>query len=271
LRISPDGKRVALTRNWDVWQMEFARGIPTRVTFDGGVGVGSPLWSPGSQRIAYSKGAPPNLFSRNTNGTGSEERLIESHDTLIAHDWSPDGRFLLYSLISNDLSLRTRPNLWLLPMAGDRKPVPFLTTPFREGPSQFSLDGKWIAYSSDESGRNEVYVQSFPPTGIKWQVSSTGGDWVRWRSGANELFYISPNRAVMSVAARTVSGSLEFGTPSALFAIPVTPDDPGAVPYSYDVMPDGQRFLTLAPVADIEDPPMTVILNWQAELSAAKN
>ena len=170
---------------------------------------------------------------------------------------------MLYLAQSNDPSLRTQPDLWLLPMSGDRKPFPFLKTPFVEGPSQFSPDGKWIAYSSDESSRREVYVQSFPATSLKWQVSSKGGDWVRWRKDGKELFYIAPDGKVMSVAVRTVSDSLEFGTPSPLFAIPVTSTIVGD-PYTYDVMPDGQRFLALAPTAEAEA--MTVILNWQAGL-----
>jgi Tol biopolymer transport system component len=105
VRISPDGKRVAVRRGLDVWQIEFARSIPTRVTFDGGA---EPVWSPDSQKIAYWKGGPPNLFSRSMNGTGAEDRVIESDDSLRTQDWSPDGRFLLYLVNSNDLSLKTQ-------------------------------------------------------------------------------------------------------------------------------------------------------------------
>jgi Tol biopolymer transport system component len=274
LRISPDGKRVALTRSDDVWQMEFSRSIPTRVTVAGGFEVGGghdPVWSPDSQRIAYWKGGPTNLFARNANGDGPEERLIESHDSLRTQDWSPDGKFLLYLMNSNDLSSKMQSDLWMLPMTGDHKPVPFLTTPFREGRGQFSPDGKWVAYTSDESGRNEVYVQRFPVGGLKSAVSSKGGDWVRWRKDGQELFYLAPDRKVMSVVVRDLSSSLEFGTPSALFAIPVTSTAPGNdAAYAYDVMPDGRRFLALAPAADADAPSMTVIFNWQAELSAAK-
>jgi tRNA A-37 threonylcarbamoyl transferase component Bud32 len=269
LRISPDGKRLATMRSGDAWQMEFARGIPTRVTFAGGF---DPLWSPDSQRIAYWKGTPPNLFFHSTNGTGDEERLIESHDTLRTQDWSLDGKFVLYLVNSNDLSSKTPIDLWVLPMTGDRKPVPFLSTPFHEGRGQFSPDGKWVAYTSDESGGNEVYVQSFPAGGAKWRVSSKGGDWARWRRDGREMFYIAADRTLMSVAVQAVSGSLEFGTPRALFTIPFTLFTSGDIaPYTYDVMPDGQRFLAVVPVGDAASPPMTVILNWQAELSAAKN
>jgi dipeptidyl aminopeptidase/acylaminoacyl peptidase len=154
-------------------------------------------------------------------------------------------------------------------MTGDSKPVPFLSTPFREGRGQFSPDGKWVAYTSDETGRNEVYVQSFPAGGSKWQISSKGGDWVRWRKDTKEIFYVAPDRKVMSVATQTLSGSLEFGTPRALFTIPLALATSGDT-YTYDVTPDGQRFLASVPTADAESPPMTVILNWQTELSTAK-
>ena len=117
---------------------------------------------------------------------------------------------------SNDLSSKTRFDLWVLPMTGDSKPVPFLSTPFREGRGQFSPDGKWVAYTSDESGGNEVYVQSFPAGGAKWPVSSKGGDWVRWRRDGREMFYIAADRKLMSVAVQPISGSLEFGTPRAV-------------------------------------------------------
>lgn len=269
LRISPDAKRVVLAQmpdiaqTPDIWQMDFARAIPTRVTFSGS--VNNPVWSPDSQRIAYQKGAPPppNLFAVSANGTGSEERLIESRDTLILWDWSLDGRFLLYSALSNDISSRAQSDLWLLPLTGDRKPFRFLTTPFREGASQFSPDAKWIAYTSNESGRNEVYVQSFPASHVKWPVSSNGGAWPRWRRDGKELFYVGLDRKVMTVEVRAVGRSLEFGTPIGLFDIPLSPGE--NEPYPYDVMPDGKRFLVLVPASDAETPTLTVIFNWQEE------
>ncbi len=268
LRISPDGNRVAFTRSGDVWQMESARGIPTRVTFGGGF---DPLWSPDSERIAYWKGAPPNLFAHRTNGTGDEERLVESHDSLTTQDWSPDGRFLLYRVNSNDLSSKTRLDLWVLPMTGNRKPMPFLSTPFLEGHGQFSPDGKWVAYTSDESGGSEVHVRSFPDGGTKLPVSSKGGDWVRWRSDGREMFYIAADGKLMSVAVQPISGSLEMGTPRPLFTIPFTLSPSGGpAPYTYDVVPEGQRVLAVVPVGDAASQSMTVTLNWQAELSTAK-
>jgi hypothetical protein len=269
LRISPDGQRVAVTRSRDVWQMEFARGIATRVTFAGNAGPVA-VWSPDGQRIANYKGAPPNLFSHSANGTGDDQRLIESADSLRSQDWSPDGKSLLYLVNSNNLSSKTNFDLWVLPMTGNSTPKPFFSTPFREGQGQFSPDGKWVAYTSDESGANEVYVRSFPAGDGKQRVSIKGGDFVRWRRDG-EMFYIAADRRVMSVAVRAVSGSLELGKPQALFTIPLTlTPSGGGGSYTYDVMPDGQRFLASAPVVDAASPTMTVILNWQAALFAAK-
>ena len=271
-RISPDGKRVAVTLRGDVWQMELARGILTRVTFEGGI-IADPLWSPDSQRISFAKGPTgnPTLFSKSASGTGAEDHLLDSRDTLYGQDWSPDGRAILYLMQSNDLSSQAL-DLWILPLIGDKRPIPFMTTPFGEGRGQFSPDGKWIAYTSNESGRNEVYVQSFPASGAKWQISNNGGDWARWRRDGKELFYVAPNRDLRSVAIAGAPSSPEFGTPKVLFVLPATLTLQGAqqLPYSYDVTPDGQRVLALLPTAP-ERPPLTVIVNWQAQLSANNN
>jgi Tol biopolymer transport system component len=221
--------------------------------------------------LADGGGPPPNLFRHNANGTGDEERLFESPESLRTQDWTLDGKLLLYLVNSNDLSSKTRFDLWVRRMTGDPKPEPFLSTSSQEGSGQFSPDGKWIAYTSDESRDNEVYVQSYPAGGAKRRVSSTGGNWVRWRRDGGELFYIAPDRKLMSVAVQAISGSLKVGTPRALFTIPFTlSTTDGLSPYTYDVTQDGQQFLVLVPAGDAASPPMTVILDWQAELSTAK-
>jgi eukaryotic-like serine/threonine-protein kinase len=269
LAISPDGKRVALRATGasvgDAWQIDIARGIATRVTFNGGVPYG-PIWSPDSQKIVYDQGSPPNMFLQNANGSGAEERLAESHDGQLPEDWSSDGKFLLYVMNSNDVASKAQPGLWLLPLA-DRKSVPFLTTQFTAGRGKFSPDGRWIAYTSDESGRNEIYVKGFSGGGFKLQVSNNGGDFVRWRRDGKELFYLAPDRKLMSVTVRAGPDALNFGTPNGLFTVPPSPT-PDL--YPYDTVPGGQRFLVLAPVGETEVPPMTVILNWQANLPATR-
>ena len=252
--------------------MEISRGILTRVTFEGGV-VSDPVWSPDNLRIGFSKGPTgnPTLFSKSASGTGAEDHLLDSRDTLQAQDWSRDGRVMLYSLQSNDLSSQAL-DLWIVPVTGDRQPIPFMTTPFGEGRGQLAPDGKWVAYTSNESGRNEVYVQSFPASGAKWQISSSGGDWVRWRQDGKELFYVAPNRELRSVAVAGAPNSSEFDTPKVLFVLPAALTEQGGqqLPYSYDVTPDGQRILALVPTAS-ERLPLSVIVNWQGESSANKD
>jgi Tol biopolymer transport system component len=267
LRISPDGKRVALLRGQEVLQIEFARGIPARIGF----GERNVVWSADSTRVSYTKGSPPNIFAQRIDSTNQEERLTESGDQQKPLDWSPDGRFLLFWADSNDLSSKARADLWLLPATGDRKPVPLTQTAYQEGRSRFSPDGKWIAYTSDESGRNEIYVRSFPASEAKWQVSSKGGDFPLWRKDARELFYVTPDRKLMSVAVRASSRGLEFDTPNTLFSLPILAAGQGVSPsYTYDVMPDGQRFLVLAPAGEADASTMTVVTNWRAALPGAK-
>lgn len=160
-------------------------------------------WSFDSKRILYSILAPPNIFAQEVDSAQPPERLTNSTNSETAVDWSLDGKYVLFAANSNELSSKTRFDLWVLPMTGDRKPFPFLETPFRERRGQFSPDGKWVAYESDESGHDEVYVESFPSRRAKWQVSSKGGGYVRWRRDRKELFYIASDRKLMSVAVHT--------------------------------------------------------------------
>jgi len=155
-------------------------------------------------------------------------------------------------------------------MTGKRAPVRFTENSSGGKRSQLSSDGKWIAYTSYEFARNEIFVTSFPVGGHKWQVSSKGGDYPRWRKDGQELYYVAPDRKLMSVTVKTAPGALEFGTPSALFSIAIPIGDQGLPAYGYDVMPDGQHFLALAPTSEADSPSMTVVTNWQAELSAAQ-
>ena len=259
LRISPDGKRVVAVSMGGIWSIEFARGIPTRLN----PGYDNPVWSPDGQQIAYDGNvAPPNLFLMSANGAGPGVRLTESRNSESLWDWSSDGRYLLYSSQSNDLSSTAPNDLWLLPMTGERKPVRYLETPAAETSGAFSPDSKWIAYSSNASGRREVYVQGLPAGDARWQVSSKGGDQARWRRDGKELFYVAPDGTLMSVEVRTAGGLLEFKPPVALFKL--TAISGGA--FAYDVAMDGKSFLALAPGAETRPPSLTVMLHWEAEL-----
>jgi dipeptidyl aminopeptidase/acylaminoacyl peptidase len=179
-----------------------------------------------------------------------------------ATSWSRDGRFLLYTVDTPE----TKSDLWVLPLPGDRKPIPFLRTAFNEGSGQFSPDGHWIAYTSDESGRDEIYVRDFSSgaaqrswdaTG-RWLISKGGGNSPRWRGDGKELFYVASDRKLMSV---DVSGNPLFkaGGPMPLFQLPA-----GFI--GGDVTADGRRFLIGVPVAQSAPVPFTVVLNWQATL-----
>jgi len=201
------------------------------------------------------------LSLKEASGAGKEERLTQSDNPQYALDWSRDGRFVLYA----ELAPQTGYDLFLLPMGGDRKPVPFLRTPFNEVNGQFSRGSegppRWIAYSSDESGRFEVYVRTFPYSGAKWLVSTQGGMYPRWRGDGKELFYVSSEGKLMAVAVREKGGAPDCETPRALFPMEST------TPFwPYDVAPDGQRFLVLQRAEEGRSQPLTVIINWQAAL-----
>jgi serine/threonine protein kinase/Tol biopolymer transport system component len=263
LRISPDGTRIATvladsSSRSDLWLLELSRAIPSRLTFAGVFGTGA--WSPDGQRIGYHLLSDRRLLQKNANGAGQEETLLQSQYTVYLNDWSPDGRFLVYTQQSPD----GRSELWLLPLSGDRKPQPFLKTTFNEMQGEVSPDGKWIAYTSDESGgSNEVYVTSFPVGGPRWRVSSGGGSFPRWSRDGKELFYRALEGTLMVAPVRTVSHGLEFGPPTALFRIP---EPSGMFAYPYDVGLDGRRILALLPSrVGGDNPSITVLVDWDAK------
>ena len=157
--------------------------------------------------------------------------------------------------------------MWFLPLTGDRKPAPFLKTPFYERHAQLSPDGSWIAYISDESGKGaEVYVQSFPAGGGKWQVSTGGGVQPRWRHDGKELFYVAPDGKMMAVPVEA-GATFEAGRPEALFQTRTFGLAPsGSYSQQYDVTLDGQRFLINTDVSDVTAAPITVVLDWTAAI-----
>jgi len=139
-----------------------------------------------------------NLYSKLSSGAGADELLVESDQPKAPSDWSPDGRFLLFRSIDPETSF----DLWVLPVSGDKKPFPFLKTPFEERNGQFSPDGKWIAYQSNESGRFEIYAQPFPGPGRKFQISGNGGAQPRWNKNGKEIFYVSLDGKMMAASVK---------------------------------------------------------------------
>src|SRR5262249_34505780 len=161
------------------------RGLRTRLTFDPALNV-APIWSPDGTRIVFSSNrrGNMNLYQKASSGAGSDEAVLKSDVYGVPYSWSRDGRYLLYT--SGDPGSAT--DLWVLPWFGEKKPFPFLQTRFAETRAKFSPDGRWVAYTSNESGRNEVYVTLFPKADGKWQVSTGGGTSARWRQDGRELF-----------------------------------------------------------------------------------
>ena len=259
VRISPDGNRAAISvvnssGQRDIWVMELARGLPNRLTYDSGF---VPVWSPDGHRIAYHDVVQTRLFVIAASG-GDRQTMMEAPAVYI-NDWSPDGRLLIYTQISTT----TLDDLWVVPTSGDRIPVPVLVTPFNELHGQFSPDGKWIAYTSNESGQEEIHVRSMPATGST-RVSTSGGSFARWRTDGKELFYRSPDGRLMAVSVATVAEGLQFGSPAALMQLA---EPLGRFTYPYDVAPNGDKILALTPAASEHNAtPLTVIVNWEAGL-----
>ena len=262
-RLSPDGRRVAvgiLEQDRQVWLYDLARDTLTRLTFQGNNNV-TPFWTPDGKRIVYisNKDGPRNLYWQLADGSGGLERLTTSERVDIPSSWSPDGRLLAFSEVAAPQGY----DIWVLRLS-DRKPQPFLQTQFNEAAAQFSPDGNWVAYASDESGRNEIYVQPYPGPGGKWQISTDGGREPLWNRNGRELFYRNGNK-MMSVEIAT-KPSFSLGTPKVLFEWRYE-SLPGISTPNYDVSPDGQRFLMLkAAQQDVSAREIDVVLNWFEEL-----
>ena len=258
--LSPDQNQVAFAlsgpgQSVDIWLRNLVRGIVTRFTFHPGIDW-APVWSPDGGRIVFcsSREGAFDLYVKSASGAGQEELLLKTGNNKFATDWGAGGRLLLYQ----ELDPKTKYDRWVLPIEGERKPAAFPRTEFNERDGAFAPDGKWIAYISDESGRGEVYVQPYPATGAKWQVSKDGGHWPRWRSDGRELYWMQEDGTL--IAAEVIAGqTLQSGTPAALFETGIT--DAGE---RYAVSGDGKRFLVPMPVEQREGRPVTVVWNWLA-------
>ncbi len=262
--LSPDGRQLAISRQVgggqaDIWLLDLDRGLPTRFTVDPAYDL-TPVWSPDGHRIAFvsTRLGTASVYVKSASGTESEE-LIWEHGP--PSDWSPDGRFIL---VAREYGPGNPDDIWAVPIGGDRKAFPVVESKmFNESGGQFSPDGRWIAFQSDESGQFEIYVQPFPGPGRKRQISSEGGVQARWRRDGAELFHIASDNRLVAVPVRLDSkgGAVDIGAPVSLFTpnLPMLPTVAHA--RHYMVSPDGQKFLvhTLKEVTM----PITVILNWQ--------
>jgi eukaryotic-like serine/threonine-protein kinase len=265
--LSPDGKRVAVSRtlngNDDIWLIDVARGVPTRFTYDAALDH-DPLWSPDGSRVVFASNRTGinNLFWKSSGGAGADELLLKSDRINMPNDWSSDGRFLLFR--STDPQMGR--DLWVLPVSGDKKPFPFVKSPFEERDGQFSPDSKWIAYQSNESGRFQIYVRPFPGPGGKYQISANGGAQPRWNKNGTEIFYVSLDSKMMAAPVKLSPDgqSLEPGTPAALFPVRIAGGPlPGVSKQQYAVSSDGQRFLVNLTADEGTASPITLIYNWK--------
>jgi len=260
----PDGTRLVYevgdgSNSTDLWTRDLARGVSSRFTFDASA-EGAPHWSPDGRRIVYTstaKGAG-DLYVKDASGTKEAEPLLVSEDEKYVSDWSPDGKFVLFT------SRGKGENGWdisAMPIGGDDKPLPIVRTRFNEMWATFSPDGRYIAYQSNESGRQQIYVHEFPAARNKWQVSTGGGVEPYWRRDGRELFYRSGS-LLMAVPVQTGT-TFVAGNPAPLFE---TRFAVANVRARYRPAPDGERFLVLSPLAREMEQPASVVLNWTSAL-----
>jgi len=262
---SPTGDRLAFDitdirgGKSDIWIRDLSRGVNSRFTFDA-VNAFAGVWSPRGDYIVYTsdrEGAFA-IYQKATSGSGEEKLLLKSDVIVVPISFSPDGRFLAYQRQDP----KTNWDILLLPMTGEAKPVVLRATPFRDVVPRFSPDGRFIAYVSNESGRNEVYVQSYPGPGRTWQISTAGGGDPQWRRDGKELYYRALDQKLMAVEIR-VGEELEPGLPQVLFQTRVSS---GLASTKYVPDRTGQKFLFVAPLGRDAMTPTTVVLNWFAGL-----
>jgi serine/threonine protein kinase/Tol biopolymer transport system component len=259
-RFSPDGKLLALTVRLpdpDIWIYDLERGALRRMTFAPGVDE-LPVWSPDGKRIAYASNGRQQAFVVPVDGSGQEESLMKNEGHFHLQSWSPDGKLIAYERLGNSGQYE----IWMLPMAGDHKPYPYLASQFRLNQPAFSTDGNWLAYTSNESGRAEVYVQRFPGPGEKIQVSTDGGSNPEWSRDGKQLIY--ENSGTLWATEVMVS-PFRVGKSRVLYQGDIWNDAAGP---NYTLAPGGKRIVVVERVKDPDGGNLKVVLNWNQELQA---
>jgi serine/threonine-protein kinase len=269
-RLSPDGQRIAVSFEESngapqVWIYDLRSDRMSRLTFEGNNRF--PIWTRDGKRVVFrfrqfDTARTVSLVWKPADGTGASETLVteEEFSTLSTPaSWSPDGTVLLYNRVTP-----TACDVRLVTVRGDRRPQPYLQAAFSQGAAQFSPDGQWVAYVSNESGRYEVYVRSFSDVHMKWQVSDGGGVEPVWARNGGELFYRDNDRSVaVEITTRPAFG---VGKPKVLFRGQYVKGSTAVGAAGYDVSLDGQRFLMVKPVGQGEATQINVVQNWFAEL-----
>ncbi len=257
-RLSPDGRRLLVEIERDLWTYDIERGTRSRLIFN--EYAADAVWTRDGRRVVYSpSGVGGALFWRSADGSGQAELLLETGSALSAHSWTPDGKVLAYY----DASDGDR-DIWTVSLVGEREPQPFVVTDFNERSPSFSPDGRWVAYASDESGQDEIYLRPYPGPGGKVTVSTAGGREPVWCPAGGELFYRSGDRMV---AVPVETGEvLEVGAPYTLFEGEyITDRGARSGSQSYDVAPDCERFLMIS-ATESAITSLRVVLNWTEEL-----
>jgi hypothetical protein len=201
------------------------------------------------------------VYKKATNGIGQDEVADNDELTKRPTGWSPEGRLIVEETSAG--TPKTLGDIWVAPAnpsSGNEKPHPYLQTEFSEGLGKPSPNGKWLAYRSDETKRNEIYIMTFPNPGGKWQISTSGGSYPVWSREGKQLFYVSADNKMMAVDIKGTGTNPEPGVPQPLFDVRLGPNNPG-----FDVAKDG-RFLIATPVDQVSAAPITVVVNWMAGL-----
>ena len=277
VELSPDGKRAALYQpsdQFDIWLFDLARGAKTRFTFTPRF-ERYPIWSPDGSQIAYCAGNSNNtdigIYRKASSGAGEQELLLKTGQINCPQDWSHDGKYLLYAVAE-----RNKVDLWVLPMTvkpSDAKPILYLTSQFNQLQARFSPDGRWVAYESNESGKNEVYVRPFNPGGGsvagdgKWMISNGNGMQPRWRRDGKQILYWNSTGKLMAVDVDTSGSSIKAGIPMPLFDLPIGGPGTGGLTNLWDLTPDGGQILASTEIGSAATTPITIVLNWQSVLT----
>ena len=256
-RISPDGSTLATDRGdeadgRDIWLHDLARGKDTRFTL--GPGTNSfPVWSGDGRRIAFTN-RNSGRYVKASNGVGAAEAVDKDPRAMRIDDWSRDGQYI----IEEAEDPKTQADIWVAPQFGDKKPFPYVNSEYTEDNARLSPDGQWLAYRSDESKHSEVYVQTFPEHGGKWEISPNGGYFPVWSRDGQELYFIGADRKLMAVEVKGDGKSFQWSVPKALFEV--------AALAQFDVSKDGRFLIQVRVEQAVTNVPLTVELNWQAGL-----
>jgi Tol biopolymer transport system component len=266
--ISHDEKSVAFRRSTngksDIWVLDLNRGTETRITAKSS--SAAPFWSPQDDRIVFqsAQNGVSELYQRLSNGSGRDERILQGEITLWPSQWSRDGQYIVYFEVGS----KNKRDIWVLPIERNRKPIPFLTTEADEFMGQLSPDSHWMAFTSDRSGRRDVYVRPFPSGEGEWTISVAGGRAPRWRGDGNELFFVAADGNMTAVPVKGIIGakrSFEAGTAVKLFDTNLAHAGLDTA-FEYDVTADGNRFLIDTGPRGAPATQLTAVANWEAGL-----